>query len=1856
MVFQGRPGGPANVPQQSIGDFVGSIVSGVTKRVGTFLGQTATGVGTGVASLGLPQQSVQMGVSPEVMGSQLAAQVGQQTLKAASWYDEHVWKPWSQIETSLSATVGTELNALQRGDFYNPINVWNRAWEVSDRSQQNPLTPAQAGMYVFQNIPGVKQVLGMVTPDSFMVNDVFSEAERQKYKTNPVLKWATGAGDFANNIFLDPTVLGGKVFKVAKLAVTNPIVDVEKGIFRTAEQRAAFEAGATQRDVALQEVNAAAQRVRDHDVAIADTVQKQLEIKQAMEAASADPMLGINSASYEKQITDLHDQWKLLDEQRKTIIQDSEKAQQRLADVRSTYMPPASAGAQTLVDAVHDLGYEPLEIMRNYTIREFGTNAATASSIIDAAAKLGDKTVTIDAIRALTGDVNAYQRLYDKATVVHEMLRRANGDLSHMQLHLDSIEKTGGDMAEYVAETQAIRDRISKEVDDLVLYDGFLREAIGEAGNPGARLRRQFARADAITDPLNSAAKFLPGPLGEVATKVASKLDELPALIESARIGKSASGVALELGKSIDAAQSSWRSRTYQFHNLARPVVVLQWAGEAAGREVPRGWVVLHGMGSEDGVNELASWLNSVKTWDAKPELKQKLLNDYITAGQSEHGKQSYIGDLRSRILLDAERQAFLDTAAAKNPDWLTPLGTTDELGNPQVVADELWNKYRSKRAKQIQAILQSRDTEKGRPGYWVDDEGKVVMMPVLDSQLAYSHPMLNMEVLHEAFNAASHEQMVNEISMIQSLALAGNDALKSSITGLYTVFDRIWRPATLLRLGYTQRNVAEGWLRSIAYFGHQIVAMAPFMQEGTKAWAQNRWARWQQKVEVVQQWKELDQQGINVPKAPAYLWGNVRTWGSHLEKSLAVQREQLNMMREGHGIVADAHLKSLESELRDAQRIAKELKTRSATGEDVAESLTAARADVRRLAKELRESTSTYVDAVITGQQEKVDRLAEMFRQFNDTLNTPGSKLNRVKGGTGEFAVGSHLVPDAFSDTSGQLLRDLVSSTTRSNVDMNLQSVLSLDAGERLGAKAKVFNPPNVRGLTADEIKGSPEYFTHLEKFVHELRNDTLAERMLEAYKTPNDFDSQVLESVSRGVKFLESAEGRSYVERLKSIGEYDPEVTPLTVATDRLEQLMSASGEKQDLLVRFAADKKRILASELRRDLFDNPHLRPVHGLETAKFGEIRRGEGILTALGNFYSRKVQRLFEILGSMPEDAMVRHPFARLVYMKHMREQIANWDAQGGVMTQDIMDRMVNDARALAVKETRKTLYTIMREKKIGSTRVAKAISPFVQAQLNSLSVWGKLLYQNPESLGYLQQIWRNLDKLGTPETDPQTGEKYLTFQFPAAVANVIDHVSPAMADALRTYNKWAFPKTGFNLIFPGLRGDDITTQITQVFGIGPAVQIPLGRWIVNNPSIDQELYDKLGIVLPVRSILSKLVPDDQLPREGTLRGSIVNALLPAWARNITAAASGDDSYRFGQTALLIAMTKMRSFLNDPANANTSLSEALPKMYAQAEREATMFMFIRAAANLGLPVVPKYQTELQPYINMLREYQDKSGNQQGFGKFIEEHPDLWFINASLSSNTSGMDSTKLSVFLAKKHSSLVDDVVNIDPKFVSMVTDTVKVGQFDAASNLWKRNQPKFVEKKTPQGALEDSQRAIGWLQYHRLNDAVDAILKSQGLTSVQQNPGLALGKATLVEKLKRMYPVWGAEKSTLESKAWEKNILAAYKVSFNPAVVKDTQNYNHMKFVRAYFTMRDQIVSELRNRTIAKLQARGVANPNFDQINAYPMTIDSAEARDLKAVRDAYVSQLRSNALFADFYDRWLDSDKMTWVEGTDK
>lgn len=312
-----------------------------------------------------------------------------------------------------------------------------------------------------------------------------------------------------------------------------------------------------------------------------------------------------------------------------------------------------------------------------------------------------------------------------------------------------------------------------------------------------------------------------------------------------------------------------------------------------------------------------------------------------------------------------------------------------------------------------------------------------------------------------------------------------------------------------------------------------------------------------------------------------------------------------------------------------------------------------------------------------------------------------------------------------------------------------------------------------------------------------------------------------------------------------------------------------------------------------------------------------------------------------------------------------------------------------------------------------------------------------------------------------------------------------------------------------------------------------------------------------------------------------------------------------------------------------------------------------MFMFVRAVNNLTLPIVPRYDSALKPYIQQLRALQDKNGPQEGFRLFVKQNPDMWYINASLTKNPSGVDSTTLSVHLAKKNSSLVDDLLSKKPKddmkYVSLVTDTLVAGQFDTAANLWKRRSG-FVERKDVQSALRDSRVAMGWLRYHEIQDKYQGELDRLKLPNMQVAAAykLRLAKEIEINQLKKEFPAWNTEYDDVAQGRWRRNVAAVHRVAYDPAIMADVKNYPHFEKVRAYFDFRANVQKVLYAQAEYKLRAKfGDRQFPKDVVVAEMGSIESDPR--LVAIRDRIVKSFRSDEMFAYIYDRFLDADQFT-------
>lgn len=116
--------------------------------------------------------------------------------------------------------------------------------------------------------------------------------------------------------------------------------------------------------------------------------------------------------------------------------------------------------------------------------------------------------------------------------------------------------------------------------------------------------------------------------------------------------------------------------------------------------------------------------------------------------------------------------------------------------------------------------------------GYAVLEDGSLVTAdPMLISQLETSMPMMDFRVMEETMKIASKPQYNWERA---DKAWATSESFKN----LFEEAQSLWKASVLLRLGYTQRNVAEGWLRSAAAIG--TIPALRHMPTGIKNFSMN--------------------------------------------------------------------------------------------------------------------------------------------------------------------------------------------------------------------------------------------------------------------------------------------------------------------------------------------------------------------------------------------------------------------------------------------------------------------------------------------------------------------------------------------------------------------------------------------------------------------------------------------------------------------------------------------------------------------------------------------------------------------------------------------------------------------------------------------------------------------------------------------------------------------------------------------------------------------------------------------------------------------------------------------------------
>ena len=700
--------------------------------------------------------------------------------------------------------------------------------------------------------------------------------------------------------------------------------------------------------------------------------------------------------------------------------------------------------------------------------------------------------------------------------------------------------------------------------------------------------------------------------------------------------------------------------------------------------EVPSGWVKTKGVDSTGSSGEIVAWMNSVSAWKGVDGANKKrlLLKKYGDAADDLTRQEAVdaiekegLRDIGEKYglnvkLTDAEKSQFLRDLPGVSAD------------NLKTHADVVYYTTAKKRRELIEIIKQG-----GKTGFVVEDQ-LIIPTRQLSSQLATGIPMIDAK----AFERIAKQHFKNG---------GTNLGILSRVSTGYDMFNYIWKPSVLLRLGYTVRNVTEGSLRAMAYLGaasEYLKFVGLSLRDTVK---EARYRNISEKALFRQANKEL---------------GLTKNYASFAE---------LKDMQSKDLIVARAELNTIVNSLNSAK-------------ENLANAtLKSQKATLKTNINKLEQDFKVQSEKVNLKLKEAADFDAKYARntrvhKFSGTYNHDGLMIN-----------------DAFTGDLGLYASNSSSAASRTAIELQSQNAISkiqLDGTLTSKGFGKI-DPPTYDATgklisTPGRKKASPEYWNAAFVVQRQYRNDEVTRRLL-AGESVDDIVAAVKNNNKLRSDLLNSGQDATSVREWVA------------------RQEVNVKSAFPDEALRKEMSKRELTMNEIRNALQGRADLSPIHG---EMFG-LDDAKTVWQKYQDITARLFKRLGalpeDVMVRHPLYAAVyRRSMNELVDRK-----VAEYgkDAVKKGLTNNEFRNLEQTAHRMARKEMEATAYTINRYG--GPTALMSYVSPFFAAYSNTMRTWGKLAYENPNVIGRANLIWSAPDRAGFTEKDPRSGDTWISMQ-----------------------------------------------------------------------------------------------------------------------------------------------------------------------------------------------------------------------------------------------------------------------------------------------------------------------------------------------------------------------------------------------------------------------------------------------------------------------------------------------------------
>lgn len=1245
-----------------------------------------------------------------------------------------------------------------------------------------------------------------------------------------------------------------------------------------------------------------------------------------------------------------------------------------------------------------------------------------------------------------------------------------------------------------------------------------------------------------------------------------------------------------------------------RFRRAAR---VWRWMGE----ETPSGWIGLKGTSTVGSEREFIAAtdldiykgeaVSITRTVQRPGGVPGETIQETITIGGKQRREELYqefasaLNDPNAdpfKVLLDIEAKISEDLATLYNVDS-TRLGDIVRTGS----------KFREQHMESIKTR-----------GYWVDEAGDRHYAPWLEIHAANGTYMQNFQALEKALKKQIRKDGGRTLQ-------ATWDVSSHLAASAYNLFNDFWRPATLMRLSYTQRNVFEGMIRAMAYNASLAPLLWPVRatvngtrnkvmkgaagrraKAATKAVDESEYgalvreqraaltelgilergmeltARGDKEAMIYilrrqadgttksqrlskQQYEKLltdqkkllddiqDRMEANVTQYDRAVAGTeFGKWRERelgeIEAALEAHRKQMDGITElialpdANGNLflmdeTDAFLRQL-AELQNEVVVLTD--KYSALKYDVQRGI----AEYQSLAgrqKRIGSGTSigpdgNYYNDAFTGPLEQINRTLmssdnTIKQQLSLSYNVWDSLFYRVMVKQNQPVPFTEATIDAWAEAMVNNIDDLASSQIVQRLVQNgfdtedaLDWLIRTDEGRTFYQKLRpmfgdaINNPASIDNVGAppavyiDDISDGTKKRKRLKPFAEEVEGPsgqqiTVFDRDL-ARDYVNDVANKVSISMQQEAGFIGLLRQR-IAEKQKGV---------------RTAAGTEAASPETGVTAQAVKDVINSLSPEQRANLGYTM------GDEIIQMG----AEGPMRLWANF----TNRVFRVLGTIPEDAVVRGPFynqrfkatrnilieqywaergmnaAQIARTRKKRARDKTGQEQGMTLEHDEfqipaseLSRMEVLAHRQALADTREWMYTIERRTKLG--KYGEWLFPFISATQNSTVTMGKLLYKEPWLAPFVSQLWQAPTRLGIEDED---GNLVMPMPFTWVQKTLQDNPNiPFLGGVVDSADMIRIPKNGLNVIAPET-GFGLVPRPSAWVEVAASELMKAQAFPTEAPQIlTNALGEKTGT--EVYQMLKDWVFGEE---QGMSAAPLsMDKLLPAWTQKIVQSRQ-ELSRQYGYQYQLHYHTQM-------ARWRAGERDEAPTEQEIAKRTTNSFWF-QFLGNMGVPTpLTPYPILTRPLVDspvqvmqdtymMYREADPLNANlnfDRQFGDWALE-----MANTKITRNVGGANPTPEVITDIKKFDSLIRKaapLVGDDLSVLGIITNNrTSQTSYETSAYRWQTyakipgTNREWREVQSPEMSIAERQRITGWTVYRQFMDQLDAKLQNAGFSSYE--------------------------------------------------------------------------------------------------------------------------------------------------------